>query len=255
MKRVLFVFALFSVLCFAQPQHVQDTILQEVTAPATPSPGFGHCWFDATTHAYQCVNASGTVTQMSSGAPGANADMVRSSTTSVALATGAGKSWTYTVSSTNLGWTLGMRLRASHDSAHYEEGVVTTVSGSAVTLTVDNVAGSGTFTSWTIGVAGDVGAAGTAGLPADMVRTSTTSNALGTGIVSWTFTTPSPLRSHCGACAARGRPNKTAAPAMSLRRPRSIEENTVLFSHGSQLRGIRRCELPGYDQLLFVAHG
>ena len=191
MKRVLFVFALFSVLCFAQPQHVQDTILQEVTAPATPSPGFGHCWFDATTHAYQCVNASGTVTQMSSGAPGANADMVRSSTTSVALATGAGKSWTYTVSSTNLGWTLGMRLRASHDSAHYEEGVVTTVSGSAVTLTVDNVAGSGTFTSWTIGVAGDVGAAGTAGLPADMVRTSTTSNALGTGIVSWTFTTPS----------------------------------------------------------------
>jgi hypothetical protein len=59
---------IFAVLALAPHALAQDVIqgrhiTQETTAPDTPSAGFGACWFDATSHAYQCKNSSGTVFQ------------------------------------------------------------------------------------------------------------------------------------------------------------------------------------------------
>jgi len=102
------------------------------------------------------------------GAPGAdgddgfNAEMVRQSTTSLALGTGS-KAFTYTAVANNLGWMVGSRLRAYNDATHYMEGVVTAVSNSGVTINVDYVVGSGTLASWSLGIAGDRGDTGATG--------------------------------------------------------------------------------------------
>jgi hypothetical protein len=40
------------------------------------------------------------------------------------------------------------------------EGIITAVSATSVTATMDNSVGSGTYTSWNIGIAGDKGTAG-----------------------------------------------------------------------------------------------
>jgi hypothetical protein len=98
----------------------------------------------------------------SAGTNGLNADMTRASTTSNSIALGS-VSFTFTSSSTNLGWLIGTRLRAYNDATHYMEGVVTAVSATAVTVTADYIVGAGTFSSWTIGVAGDPGPAGSGG--------------------------------------------------------------------------------------------
>lgn len=91
------------------------------------------------------------------GTNGANADMTRTSTSSNSIASTGSKTFTYT-SSSNLGWLVGTRLRASNDTNKYMEGVVSAVSATSVTIEVDNSAGSGTYTSWNIGIAGDKGA-------------------------------------------------------------------------------------------------
>jgi hypothetical protein len=91
------------------------------------------------------------------GAPGANglnADMTRSSVTSNSIATGS-KSFNYTAASLNLGWAVGTRLRAYNSVGNYMEGTVSTVSSTAVTITVDVAIGSGTFTAWDLFIAGD----------------------------------------------------------------------------------------------------
>jgi hypothetical protein len=60
--------AIAAALLLALPVCAQDVIqgrrvVQETTAPDTPSAGFGACWFDATSHAYLCKNSLGTVSQ------------------------------------------------------------------------------------------------------------------------------------------------------------------------------------------------
>jgi hypothetical protein len=89
------------------------------------------------------------------GDDGLNADMTRTSTTSNSIGNG-NKTFSYT-SSSNLGWLSGTRLRASHSSSQYVEGVVSSVSATSVTIAVDNHVGSGTYTSWNIGISGDKG--------------------------------------------------------------------------------------------------
>lgn len=96
-------------------------------------------------------------TNGTNGTNGANADMTRTSSSSNAIAGTGSKTFTYT-SSSNLGWLVGTRLRASNDTNKYMEGVVSAVSATSVTIEVDNSAGSGTYTSWNIGIAGDKGA-------------------------------------------------------------------------------------------------
>lgn len=98
-------------------------------------------------------------TNGTNGTNGVNADMTRTSTTSNSIASSGSKTWTYS-SSSNLGWGVGTRLRAAYDSTNYIEGAITSVSSTSVTLTADNSAGSGTYTSWTLGIAGDKGATG-----------------------------------------------------------------------------------------------
>ena len=95
------------------------------------------------------------------GVAGANADMTRTSATSLTIASTGSKTATYTAS-TNLGWSVGTRLRFANDASNYMEGTVTAVSTTSVTITADNSLGSGTFTSWNIGISGDVGADATA---------------------------------------------------------------------------------------------
>jgi hypothetical protein len=93
------------------------------------------------------------------GTNGTNADMTRTSATSLLIAGSGSKTATYTAS-TNLGWLIGTRLRFANDASNYMEGAVTAVSSTSVTITVDNSAGSGTYTSWNIGIAGDKGVSG-----------------------------------------------------------------------------------------------
>lgn len=97
---------------------------------------------------------------INSGIAGLNADMTRQSVTSTSIVSSGSKSLNFTSASSNLGWLVGTRLRYSHDANNYMEGVITAVSTTAVTITVDNNLGSGTFATWNIGIAGDKGASG-----------------------------------------------------------------------------------------------
>jgi signal peptidase I len=81
------------------------------------------------------------------------------STTSVAIGTGAKAFDTQA----GLAYLPNVRVRVADSSSNYMEGVVASYTGTTLTVTVDRVVGSGTFASWNIGVAGDVGAQGPAG--------------------------------------------------------------------------------------------
>jgi hypothetical protein len=98
-------------------------------------------------------------TNGTNGANGANgAGYAATSATSVAIATGSA---TFTTQS-GLAFSAGARARASYSSntADYMEGLVTSYSGTTLVINVDTTGGSGTFTSWNINVAGNVGATG-----------------------------------------------------------------------------------------------
>ena len=78
-----------------------------------------------------------------------------------------------------LAYVANLRVRIANSSTGYMEGTVTSYSGASLAVNVNRVIGSGTFASWTIGLAGDVGAApntptgGTAG-SASLTRAGTT---------------------------------------------------------------------------------
>ncbi len=114
-------------------------------------------WADYTTDGWKIFNALGQVMQI--GANGLDADMTRLSTDSETLGLGS-VTFTYTVASLNLGWLIGTRLRMWHDATNYQEGQITAVSGTQVTVDVDYVVGAGTYATWDIGIAGDVGSPG-----------------------------------------------------------------------------------------------
>ena len=95
------------------------------------------------------------------GTNGTNSPITRTSTSSLAIGVGT-KSFAYSTV-WNLGWVVGSRLRASNSATNYMEGVVTDVSSTSVTINVDNISGSGTYNSWSIGIAGDKGATGAQG--------------------------------------------------------------------------------------------
>lgn len=98
-----------------------------------------------------------------SGSNGLNADMTRSSTSSVAITGSGTKTFVFTEPSSNLGWVVGTRLRASNTTTQWVEGVVSAVSAGQVSIAADLYSGSGTKTSWSIGIAGARGADGLPG--------------------------------------------------------------------------------------------
>jgi len=93
------------------------------------------------------------------GVNGINADITRTSTTSLTIGNSGSKTLSYTASN-NLGWVIGMRLRFSKDINNYIEGVISAVSSTSVTITADYSVGTGTYATWTIGIAGDRGTTG-----------------------------------------------------------------------------------------------
>lgn len=75
------------------------------------------------------------------------------STSSVTLGTSGTKTFT---TQSGLAYVAGQRVRASYDATHYVEGVVSSYSGTTLAFTADHAVGTGTYSSWTIGIAGDL---------------------------------------------------------------------------------------------------
>ncbi|WP_027060545.1 hypothetical protein [Mesorhizobium loti] len=86
-----------------------------------------------------------------------SASVVGTSTTSLAIATGAK---TFTVVESARGWGAGARLRASSNAnaANFMEGTVTSYSANTLVMNIDLIGGSGTKTDWTINLVGQPGA-------------------------------------------------------------------------------------------------
>lgn len=106
------------------------------------------------------------------GTNGLNANMTRTSITSNAIASSGSKTFAYS-SSSNLGWLIGTRLRFFHSTGNYMEGVITAVSATAVTATMDKAVGSGNYVSWNIAIAGDNGVDATANNPQKSITVTT----------------------------------------------------------------------------------
>lgn len=105
------------------------------------------------------VNTKAEATNVK-GIQGNAADVTRTSTTSNSIAIGS-KTFGY-ATTPNIGWVVGSRLRAYNSAGNYMSGVVTAVSGTSVTILIDYIVGSGTYTSWNLGLAGDNGVNGSA---------------------------------------------------------------------------------------------
>lgn len=88
--------------------------------------------------------------------PGYNA----TSTSSVAIGTGS-KALSI---GTGYAFATGQRARAARDTSNYIEGLVASYTGGTLTITADRAVGSGTYTSWTLGLAGDPGGQGIQGI-------------------------------------------------------------------------------------------
>lgn len=65
----------------------------------------------------------------------------------------------------NLGYQAGIRVRivSALSSANYMEGVVSSFAGGSLQVVLDRSVGTGTFASWKLGIAGDVGPTGAVG--------------------------------------------------------------------------------------------
>lgn len=84
------------------------------------------------------------------------------SATSTAIGTGS-KAFT---TQRGLAYTPGCRVRiasAANPTTKYMEGVVTAYSGTTLTVTIDTIASSGTYTDWEFSIAGNPGSAGASG--------------------------------------------------------------------------------------------
>lgn len=77
------------------------------------------------------------------------------STTSMTIGTGS-KTFTTNVSSTDTAFTVGNRVRLIYDATNYMEGTITAFSSTSMTVNVDTTAGSGTYTTWSVGLTGVV---------------------------------------------------------------------------------------------------
>ncbi|MBK7761880.1 MAG: hypothetical protein IPI46_00720 [Bacteroidetes bacterium] len=84
------------------------------------------------------------------------AGYLATSTSSALISTG---NKTFTTQA-GLAYLPNTRVRIANSASNYMEGLVSSYSGSTMVVNVDRVVGAGTFASWNIGIAGDVGATG-----------------------------------------------------------------------------------------------
>lgn len=63
----------------------------------------------------------------------------------------------------NMSYRANDRVRISNTASKYMEGTVTSYAAGVLTVNVDRAIGSGSYLSWTVGIAGDVGATGAQG--------------------------------------------------------------------------------------------
>jgi len=86
------------------------------------------------------------------------------SATSVSITTGS-KSFTTNLASTVTAYSVASRVRIASTASpsNYMDGNVTAFSGNTITINVDSVGGSGTFSAWTFSLIGAVGPSGSAG--------------------------------------------------------------------------------------------
>lgn len=96
------------------------------------------------------------------GATGPARAMSGTSTTSAAILTGTRGPFT---TQSGVGWAVGMRVRIANTAnpVNFMDGYIVTYSGTALTVEVDRVGGSGTFSAWTITVSGQPGLQGIPG--------------------------------------------------------------------------------------------
>jgi hypothetical protein len=86
------------------------------------------------------------------------------SSTSTLIGTGS-LTFTTNLASTATAFAVGQRVRIAYTvtPTNYVEGIITAFSGTSLTITSDTTGGSGTYTSWNITAAGNVGATGPTG--------------------------------------------------------------------------------------------
>jgi hypothetical protein len=117
-------------------------------------------------------------------------------TSSTSNTVGAGSlTFTTNLSDTQTAFAVGERVRIAYTvtPANYVEGIITSFSGTTLVITSDAFGGSGTYTSWNIGIAGNVGATGPTG-PTGPAGTGTNisvsdeGSVLTSGVTSFDFT-------------------------------------------------------------------
>lgn len=93
----------------------------------------------------------------STGTAGANATMVVTSTDTVSLANSGNVTLTFG-SQPNLGIVVGSRARFYNSASTFMEGIVFAQTSTSITITADYKVGVGSYSAWTILIAGELGA-------------------------------------------------------------------------------------------------
>jgi len=116
------------------------------------------------------------------------------SSTSNAVSTGS-LTFITNLANNQTAFAVGERVRIAYTvtPTNYVEGIITSFSGTTLVITSDAFGGSGTYTSWNIGVAGNVGATGPTGAtgPAGTgtnISVSDEGSLLTSGVTSFNFT-------------------------------------------------------------------
>lgn len=137
----------------------QSSILAGIGVPSDSLGNDGDVYFrqDVAEYYRKESGAWVLVTSLIGSAGPAGPSYQATSTSSVTIGTGAK---TFTVQS-GRGYAAGQWLRVSNSASNYMEGTVTSYSGTTLIINVPTgrAIGSGTYTSWNVNIAGDVGPA------------------------------------------------------------------------------------------------
>lgn len=117
---------------------------------------------DAATSRDAAAGSAGAAAASATASANSAANLVATSTTSLAISAGS------KVFATQVGkqFGVGSRVTITNDAAPASRimyGTVTAYAGTSLTVNVDNVLGSGTYAAWTIRLSGDRGAGGATG--------------------------------------------------------------------------------------------